>query len=72
MPTTTRRGILNSMSEPILCGTCNGSGKVCIKCQEPLSRCRCVSWWPGIEGLEEAVSGYEPVLCDRCEGEGTV
>jgi hypothetical protein len=56
-------------AEPLVCETCLGSGKVCIKCQEPMPRCRCVEM---VGEAADVMSGYEPVLCDRCEGEGTV
>jgi hypothetical protein len=65
-PITTPKETSNNMSEPILCETCLGSGKVCIKCQASMACCRCIE----TVGVD-VMSGYEPVLCDGCKGEGT-
>jgi hypothetical protein len=57
-----------------MCEFCDGEGKVCHKCGNSRRKCECVVEDPyreiGLSSRGDYMEGYDPVICDECNGEG--
>lgn len=51
------------------CEDCGGSGKVCGRCNRSKAGCVCVES-VGVLEAGDYISGYDPVVCEACEGTG--